>query len=266
MSARLLLGIQIALLAGSLVLVLQLLITGLPSGWSGENWLLAAPFVARSLIYAFVTAATQVAVGLAAALTILWLTQGRRAQLILITIFLLPYAVPATVIGLVFRFGLGAESAWAEAVSPIFGVPTTYWLTEHAFEASILASIWQFFPFAFLLCFLALKSLDPQMLRAAQSDGAPFRAMLSHIILARIWPILVGVFTLRLLFMLVKFDTPYVFTELINSLDDTATVELRRAVVGSNSPELGLIGWSLQLCALVVAVAHVFLQRRTRNG
>jgi len=260
--ARILIGLPIGLMGLCVVLVLGVLVGDFLPAITSENLGLAGPFLLRTIAYALITAMGQVLIGLLAALTVLWLAKRRLSQLVLIVVFLLPYAIPATVIGLVFRFGLGSESMWAQYASPFFGVAPTYWLYDHTFEAAILASIWQFFPFAFLLSFLALRSIPTQTLRAAQIDGAPFHHILAAIVLPRIWPVLAAILSLRFIFMMVKFDTPYVFTETIQSAHDVATIELWRAIAGSTSPELSLIGWGLQLMVLFVAASYVWVRAR----
>jgi len=195
---------------------------------------------------------------------VLWLARSRISQLALITVFLLPYAIPATVIGLVMRFALGPQSAWAEMMSRLAGIPPDFWLYRHPFEAAIFASIWQFFPFAFLLSYLALRTVPPILLRTAQLDGAPFLRMTYEIILVRIWPVLAAIFALRLVFMLVKFDTPFIFTEQIDSSKDVATIEVWRAIQGSPSPELSIIAWGLQLPAIAIALLYMLSPRTER--
>jgi ABC-type sugar transport system permease subunit len=257
---RFLIGLPTVLLALALLAVGWLLVTSFRPAPSLELLQLTGPFMLRSAIFALLTAAGQVTLGLLAALSVLWVARARWSQLALITIFLLPYAVPASEIALAFRFAAGPQSVWANIMQFWFGVSPEYWLYRHAFEASILASIWQFFPFSFLLSYLALQTTPRAMLRAAQLDGAPFLHMTGLIVLARIWPVLTAIFALRLMFMLVKFDTPFIFTETIDTPYDAATVELWRAVKGSTSPELNIIAWSLQLAAL--ALAWLYLRAR----
>lgn len=261
--ARFLIGFPVILMWLSVSLVLWLLLSDFAPAMSAESVKLAAPFVVRSVIYAVVSAAGQVAVGVLAALTVLWLARGRLAQLAMITVFLIPYAIPASVVGLAYRFGLGPGSAWAETMSPFLGVEPQFWLYDHTFEAAILASIWQFFPFAFLLSYLALRTIPPMTLRAAQLDGAPFRRMSHDIVLGRIWPVLAAIFALRLVFMLVKFDTPFIFTEKIQSENDVATVELWRAIGGSTSAELPVLAWALQLLTLLCCVMFLVARRKS---
>jgi ABC-type sugar transport system permease subunit len=259
---RLLTIIPYGIMGITLLLVLWRLATEFALVVNVETVTLALPFLVRSVVFATLTAAAQTLVGLAAALTVLWLARRRITQLALITIFLLPYAVPASVIGLVFRFVVGTGSAWATTMSPLVGVPPEYWLYSHPLRAAGLATIWQFSPFAFLLSFLAIRAIPQGELRSAQMDGAPFWKLLESVVLARIWPVLASIFALRLVFMLVKFDTPYVFTEMIASADDVATVELWRVFKGSGSPELPIIAWALQLTVIGLATGYVFAQRR----
>lgn len=260
--ARVLTYLPQLLMAAVLLLVGWCLSTEFRPELARENFELALPFIGRSVAFAIATAAGQTLLGLLAALSVLWLARRRLTQMIMLTIFLVPYAIPASLIGLVFRFALGGQSAWAQMSSSTFGIPSDYWLYAHPLRAASLASIWQFFPFAFLLIFLALRSIPQEVIRSAQIDGAPFSALLRDVVLARIWPVLASVFALRIVFMLVKFDTPFVFTETIASPEDVATVELWRAFSGSSSPELAVIAWCLQLLVLFVSLTYIAAQRR----
>ncbi|GGN62913.1 hypothetical protein GCM10011349_47040 [Novosphingobium indicum] len=196
-----------------------------------------------------------------AALSVLWLARTKKSQLALITVFLIPYAIPASVIGLAFRFAIGPQSAWAQFTSPLLGVPPNFWLYQHAFEAAVLASTWQFFPFAFLLSYLGLRTTPRAVLQAAQMDGAPFTRTTLMVVLARILPVIMAIFALRLAFMLVKFDTPFVFTEMIASGDDVATIELWRTIAGSTSPELNIIAWCLQITSFLLSLGYLAARR-----
>jgi ABC-type sugar transport system permease subunit len=262
LAVRIIIGLPLVIMSLAVLSVFWLLLTDFWPEPSARTIAVALPFLFRTATFAVVTTTGQFALGLLAALCVLWLARSRWSQLGLITIFLLPYAIPASTIGLAFRFAFGPDSVWAAWASPLFGVEPQFWLYDNALKASMVACIWQFFPFSFLLFYLALKTTPAATLRAAQLDGAGFTRITLNVVLGRIAPILAAVFVLRLTFMLVKFDTPFVFTETIATLDDVATVELARAVIGSPSPELPVIAWALQLTAFLVAITYVGLRRR----
>jgi ABC-type sugar transport system permease subunit len=263
LSATFLTGVIPAITALALGLSIWLLITSFWPDFSTAHLRLAWPFLMRTFVFTLVSATFQVAIGLLAALTILWVARSQLSRLLLTTIFLVPYAIPASIVGLAFRFGLGPQSAWAIAMSNHFGIAPDYWLFENAMFVATVVSIWQFFPFSFLICYLTLLSIPESMLRSARIDGAGFIRILVDIALARIWPVLLAVFLLRIVFMMVKFDTLFIFTEAILSDSDVATIELARAISGSTSPELNVIAWLLQASAFGVAIIYFRLNQRS---
>lgn len=262
MGPRALMLISTTLLVLPLSLVLIALVKDYRPDLSSEGWGLARPFLGRTLIFALASTVGQMIVGVAAALTVLWTTRSALKQTIVIAVFLLPYAIPASVVGLSFGFAAGPQSYWAEMMESVFSIPPGYWLYDHPLLSAVAASIWQYFPFAFLLTLLALRTIPADTLRAAQLDGATFSSITSKIVLRSIWPVLLAIFMLRFVFMLVKFDTPFVFLEKIATRDEVATLELWRSVRGSDSSHLGTIAWMLQLSAIAIALLYARIHRR----
>lgn len=227
--------ITIALCVGVVVLVSVRLLEFLPSLEEINRAVLtdAAGTIGLTLFYAVASSVLQVLVGLVAALAVLWTCRGWVRPLV-VTTLLLPYAIPSTLVGLLYRYLFAKNADAPLALERWFGIPPDTWYTLHPVSAAIAASVWQFFPFSFLLLYIALAGTPSAQLKSAQLDGAPFWMMTGRIVLRRILPVLFAVFILRFIFMLVKFDTPYVFTEArLASAADVATIEIYRAFQGS---------------------------------
>jgi multiple sugar transport system permease protein len=185
-----------------------------------------APILGRTLVFALFSSAAQTIIGLLSALAVLWCARSFWERIALVACYYLPYAVPSALVGLAYRFAIGPRGSFAEVMRAVFGIDPAFWLLENPLVAATVASAWQFAPFAFLLSYLALRSTPRRYLDAARIDGAPFWSLLIDIVLRRILPILISIFFLRLVFMIGKYDTPYIFTKGISSIEHVASVEI----------------------------------------
>lgn len=195
----------------------------------------AAGMIWRTLYYATASSVLQVLLGLMAALSVHWASRGWLKP-VFVTILLAPYATPSALIGMVYRFLFGMNGDVPRLFERWFDTLPETWYVLHPVTASVAASVWQFFPFSFLLLYVALAGTPTAQLKSARLDGAPFWVLTWRIVLRRILPVLLAVFVLRFIFMLVKFDTPYIFTEAgLASPADVATVEIYAAFRGSTT-------------------------------
>ena len=76
----------------------------------------------------------------------------------------------------------------------------------------ILVDIWQWTPFAFLVFLAALQGLPDELIEAARIDGASAGAILWHIVLPLLQPVIIIVLLLRLAEALKLFDIPFALT------------------------------------------------------
>ena len=137
------------------------------------------------------------------------LDQRIRAETVLRTIFLYPLAVSFVVTGTVWSWllnpGLGIQklvqlSGWASFHFD--------WLVQpnRAIYTLIFAGAWQGAGFAMALFLAGLRSVDADLIKAAQIDGAaPWRIYL-RVVLPSIAPIFVTVLVILLRFAITTFD------------------------------------------------------------
>src|SRR6266702_1055079 len=137
------------------------------------------------------------------------LDQRVRGENVLRTIFLYPLAVSFVVTGTVWSWllnpGLGIEKlvhdlGWS---SFRFG-----WLIDRdmAIWTIVIAAIWQSSGFAMALFLAGLRSVDADIIKAAQIDGAgPIRTYW-RVILPTLWPITITVVVVQLQFAISAFD------------------------------------------------------------
>ena len=149
-----------------------------------------------TLIFAFVVVTAEMIIGVGLALL---LDRNIRGMSVLRTLFILPMMIAPVVVGLVWRFmyhqTYGTFNRFLEAV----GLPSVDWLGQNPLLSVILADIWQWTPFIFILSLAALQSLPRSALEAARIDGATTWQQVIHIKLPLMAPVLIVTMLLRLI-------------------------------------------------------------------
>jgi glucose/mannose transport system permease protein len=137
------------------------------------------------------------------------LDQRVRGENVLRTIFLYPLAVSFVVTGTVWSWllnpGLGIQKLVHDLGWQDFRFD---WLvqSDKAIYTVILAGVWQGAGFAMALFLAGLRSVDKDLIKAAQIDGAgPWRTY-RRVVLPTIWPIFVAVFVILLQSAIKAFD------------------------------------------------------------
>ena len=137
------------------------------------------------------------------------LDQRVRGENVLRAIFLYPLAVSFVVTGTVWSWllnpGLGIQKlvhdAWLD------GLP--FRLAGAARQGDLHADhggAWQGAGFAMALFLAGLRSVDPDLIKAAQIDGAGPWRMYRRVVLPTIWPIFITVLVILLQFAIKTFD------------------------------------------------------------
>jgi multiple sugar transport system permease protein len=143
-----------------------------------------------------VTAEMVLGVGLA-----LLLDRNIRGMSLLRTLFILPMMVAPIVVGLMWRYMYHPTIGIFNRTLTSVGFEPVPWLSDSgwAFTAVVIADIWQWTPFIFILSLAALQSLPRSALEAARIDGAsPWQTIL-FIKLPLMLPVLIVTMLLRLI-------------------------------------------------------------------
>lgn len=137
------------------------------------------------------------------------LDQRIRGENVLRTIFLYPLAVSFVVTGTVWSWllnpGIGIEKLVHDLGWAAFRFD---WIVNRdmAIWTIVIAAIWQSSGFAMALFLAGLRSVDADIIKAAQIDGAgPFRTY-RRVILPTLWPITITVVVVQLQFAISAFD------------------------------------------------------------
>lgn len=137
------------------------------------------------------------------------LDQRIRGENVLRTIFLYPLAVSFVVTGTVWSWllnpGIGIEKLVHDLGWTAFRFD---WLVNRdmAIWTIVIAAIWQSSGFAMALFLAGLRSVDADIIKAAQIDGAGLFRTYRRVILPTLWPITITVVVVQLQFAISAFD------------------------------------------------------------
>ncbi len=149
-----------------------------------------------TLIFAFTVVAVEMFLGVGLALL---LDRNIRGMSVLRTLFILPMMIAPVVVGLVWRYmyhqTYGTFNRFLEAI----GLEGVDWLGQNPLLSVMIADIWQWTPFIFILSLAALQSLPRSALEAARIDGATTWQQIIHIKLPLMAPVLIVTMLLRLI-------------------------------------------------------------------
>jgi multiple sugar transport system permease protein len=179
----------------------------------GPPPLSASEFLAtagRTALYAVIVSAAAWVMGLAAAVL---MAAPFRGRLLLRTLFLLPFAMPAYATVQSWRFLLDRDTGMINhlLVDDLHLVhQRPFWLVgSHAFWATVIVSIWRLWPFAYLVIAAAMRSVPSEHDEAAVVDGASSWQAFRYITLPAIRRTNALVLLLSALWCATDFSTPY---------------------------------------------------------
>jgi multiple sugar transport system permease protein len=186
-------------------------------GLKNFRQVISDPVARHSLWVTIGLTTTNVAVefllGLAVALA---MTKTFRGRGVIISIIIVPLFISPVIVG----------QAWALLLQRPFG-PTNYllgqllghevtisWLTQWPwnFLALVLADVWQWTPFMFVILLAGLTAIPPHVYEAAELDGVGPWQTFWHITIPFIAPMIALAVTFRLLDAIRLFDTIFIMT------------------------------------------------------
>lgn len=137
------------------------------------------------------------------------LDQRIRGENVLRSIFLYPLAVSFVVTGTVWSWLLNPGLGIQKLVHDLGWTSFKFdWLIDRdmAIWTIVIAAIWQSSGFAMALFLAGLRSVDSDIIKAAQIDGAGLVRTYRGIILPSLWPITITVVVIQLQFAISTFD------------------------------------------------------------
>ena len=172
----------------------------------------------QSLLHTFIFMAVALPIELVLGLTMAQLFIERiPGRAVFIALLVLPVLVSPIVAGatwsLMFdnRFGPINQILGWFAGQPV----TLLWTIKPnlVYAAILIAEIWQWTPFMFLLLLAALSSVDKSQLEAAAIDGATWWRTFRQIVLPAIWPVMAVAVLIRALDLFRLFDIVWALTK-----------------------------------------------------
>lgn len=205
-----------------------------------------------------VTIEMVIGVGLA-----LLLDRQLKGMSVLRTIFILPMMIAPIVVGLMWRYmyhpQVGVFNRWLSDL----GLPTIPFLSDSgwAFTSVVIADIWQWTPFIFILALAALQSLPPSAIEASRVDGATPMQQILYIKLPLMMPVLIVTCLLRLIDAFKVLEVILIMTNGGPGLS-TEILALRISRTASEFRQLGeaaaMSNYLLILLMIITAVMFIY--------
>jgi multiple sugar transport system permease protein len=177
------------------------------------------------------------------------------------TIFILPIMIAPVVVGLTWRFLYDPSFGMVNYFLGFLGIEPQTWLSDPALAlpAVILADIWQWTPFVFLLLLAGLQGIPQSFLEAAEVDGATYLQNLFYIKLPQIKAIIGITAVLRLIDSFRSLVVLFVMTEGGPGMS-TEILSLHLYKTAFTSQRLGLASAiAVVLIAIILSLATVLL-------
>ncbi len=129
------------------------------------------------------------------------LDRNIRGMSALRTLFILPMMISPIVVGLMWRYMYHPTVGVFNRTLKALGFEPMPWLLDGdwAFASIIIADVWQWVPFIFILALAALQTLPQSVMEAARIDGASGWQSIIYIKLPLMMPVLIITFLLRLI-------------------------------------------------------------------
>jgi multiple sugar transport system permease protein len=189
-----------------------------------------------TLKFAFFCVSIEMVLGVGLALL---LDREIRGMSMLRTMFILPMMIAPVVVGLMWRYMYHPTVGTFNRLLDGLGLPKVDWLGQHALTSVIIADIWQWTPFIFILSLAALQSLPRSALEAARIDGATAWQQIWHIKIPLMMPVLIVTGLLRLIDAFKVLEVILVLTEGGPGLS-TEILALRISRTATEFRELGV--------------------------
>ena len=165
----------------------------------------------NTLVFAFVSVALEVVLGLMIAMVI---CSDKMWARVVTSIFMIPMIMAPVAIGTLWRMMMDASTGVLNYFLSFLGVDPIQWLADPfmAKVSVLLVNVWQLTPWVTVICAAGLKALPQDCIQAALVDGATPRQIFWKIVLPLIKPVLVIVVMMRFTDAFKVFDTIYTMT------------------------------------------------------
>lgn len=215
-----------------------------------------------TLEFAAIGVAAEMLLGIALALA---LEGNVRGMAFFRSLFILPMMVAPIAVGLTWRYLFDAQFGLINAVLQAFGGAARGWLADEslAFAAIIIADIWQWTPFVFIMVIAGLANVDQSVLEAARIDGARWWTTTMRVKLPMIAHVLAITLVMRLIDAFRVLEVIYVLT-FGGPGESTEVLSLHIYKTAFIGQKLGAAS-AISVLLLVVVMALTWLALRMSN-
>ncbi len=175
-----------------------------------------------TLQFAFVAVSAEMLLGIALALA---LEHPVRGLALFRTLFILPMMIAPIAVGLAWRYLFDAQFGLINALLVRLGFSAQTWLADPslAFLSIVVADIWQWTPFVFIMMIAALANIDKSVIEASRIDGATWwqstikvkLPMVMHVIAITLMMRLIDAFRVLEVIYVLTFGGPGDSTEIL---------------------------------------------------
>jgi multiple sugar transport system permease protein len=205
------------------------------TAWSTARWVGIDNFVSAfsnprvwsslltTLLFAALCVTAEMLLGIALALA---LEHPVRGMALFRTLFILPMMIAPIAVGLAWRYLFDAQFGLINALLKAVGLSAHTWLADPtlAFIAIVIADVWQWTPFVFIMMIAALAGLDGSVIEAARIDGARWwqqtllvkLPMVMHVIAITLMMRLIDAFRVLEVIYVLTFGGPGDSTEILS--------------------------------------------------
>ncbi|HEX3083713.1 MAG TPA: sugar ABC transporter permease [Pyrinomonadaceae bacterium] len=220
--------------------------------------------LAHTILYAAIALTFEFFIGLALALL---LNTQMRGRTVFRSLLLAPMMLPAVVVGVVWRLMLNSNFGAVNGTLKGLGInaDALTWTASPklAMASVIVADIWQWTPFMFLILLAGLQAIPQEPYEAALIDGAGAWQTFLHVTLPLLKPAILIALLLRTMDLLRVFDQIFILTEGGPGFA-TETVSLyiyRTAFRFSNFGYAAAMSFVLLLITNVISVGYIRMLR-----
>jgi len=238
--------------------------------WSAARWVGGESFVTAfsnprvwsslwtTLLFTVVCVSAEMLIGIALALA---LEKPVRGTAVFRTLFILPMMIAPIAVGLIWRYMFDAQFGVINALLQTLGFDAMTWLADPtlAFAAIVIADVWQWTPFVFIMVVAALANVDASVIEASRMDGANWwqttlkvkLPMIAHVLAITLMMRLVDAFRVLEVIYVLTFGGPGDATEILSlHIYKTAFVGQQLGVAAAVSVLLLVVVMALSCAAL----------------
>ncbi len=219
-----------------------------------------------TLKFAAVVVTLEMIIGVGLALL---LDRNIRGMSVLRTLFILPMMIAPIVVGLMWRYMYHPTVGIFNKTLKSWGFDPIPWLSDGnwAFASVIIADVWQWTPFIFILSLAALQSLPSSAIEASKIDGATGWQQIIYIKLPLMLPVLIVTLLLRLIDSFKVLEVVLVMTNGGPGLS-TEIMSLRINRTASEFRELGEAAAmsNLLLIVLLILTFTMFIYNKAQDA